>query len=56
MGLTEAELVQIANHLPESDVEFYLIIEDCNGRVPDLEPLRAIITATLALKVDKNKV
>jgi len=35
LGLTEAELLQITNLAPESDVEFYLIIEECSERLTD---------------------
>eukprot|EP01036_Dinobryon_divergens_P028651 gene28651-37632_t len=34
-GLTEAEIIQIANACPQSDVEFYLIIEDCSDRLDE---------------------
>eukprot|EP01031_Cornospumella_fuschlensis_P039627 gene39627-48243_t len=32
-GLTESEMVQIANLLPESDVELYLIVENIEERL-----------------------
>jgi hypothetical protein len=44
----EAEIIQLANLLPESEVEFYLIIEECGTRVPDLEALQAIMADTIA--------
>jgi DNA-directed RNA polymerase subunit F len=32
LSLTESEVVQLVNLLPETDVEFYLILENCSER------------------------
>lgn len=51
LRLTEAETIQTANLLPSSDVELYLIIEDCSDRVTpeQQEKLFEIINNTIAL-------
>lgn len=33
LGLTEAEMIQIANHVPMNEVEIYLLIEECAERL-----------------------
>eukprot|EP00981_Chlorochromonas_danica_P012116 scaffold4505_cov165-Ochromonas_danica.AAC.6 len=45
LGLTEAELIQLANHLPETEVELYLIIENVNERLGEegQEQLKEVI-------------
>jgi DNA-directed RNA polymerase subunit F len=32
LSLTESEVIQMVNLLPETDVEFYLILENCSER------------------------
>lgn len=33
LGLTEAEMIQIANHVPVNEVEIHLLIEECAERL-----------------------
>jgi DNA-directed RNA polymerase subunit F len=46
LNLSEAEMIQIANTLPESDIELYLVIENVNERLSeeDQSNIKAIIS------------
>lgn len=41
-SLTEAELIQLANHVPTSVVEVHLIVEECAERLTD-EQIESIV-------------
>jgi hypothetical protein len=40
-------MIQIANHLPQSDVEYYLIIENNRLNEEQLEAIKNIIAAVV---------
>jgi hypothetical protein len=53
LDLTENEMIQIANLLPESDVEYYLIIENNRLSEEQMTELKAIIVDHLPSEAEQ---